>query len=183
MVPMLRKDSRIGLAIGYWSRENCAIGSGRPVACLVGLLLLPGGNPSLLHRRRRRHLELRSERAQLAEWQSRSAAMVAKAGMGQEPLDRIHGRYLQDSEAAACVVGNSRSHPRMFLAPQDLRRPSNSEWSSDKPILPGQEQTLEKPGIRAASAQSVLGWVFFPYSVKYEDGSRWHPQSEASVLP
>jgi hypothetical protein len=57
----------------------------------------------------------------------------------------------------------------MFLAPQDLRRPFNSEWSSEKPILPGQEQTVEKLGIRAASAQSVLGWVFFPYLVKYED--------------
>jgi hypothetical protein len=70
----------------------------------------------------------------------------------------------------------------MFLAPQDLRRPFNSEWSSDKPILPDQEQTLEKPGIRAASAQSVLGWVFFPYSVKYEDGTSWHPQSEGECF-
>jgi manganese oxidase len=70
----------------------------------------------------------------------------------------------------------------MFLAPQDLRRPFNAEWSSAKPILPGQEQTLEKPGIRAASAQAVLGWVFFPYSVEYEDRTNWHAQSEGECF-
>ena len=70
----------------------------------------------------------------------------------------------------------------MFLAPQDLRRPFNAEWTSAKPLLPGQEQTIEKPGIRAASAQSVLGWVFFPYSVKYEDGTIWRAQSEGECF-
>jgi FtsP/CotA-like multicopper oxidase with cupredoxin domain len=70
----------------------------------------------------------------------------------------------------------------MFLAPQDLRRPYNSEWSLAKPILPGEEQTLEKTGIRAASAQTVLGWVFFPYSVKYEDGTIWRAQSEGECF-
>jgi hypothetical protein len=70
----------------------------------------------------------------------------------------------------------------MFLAPQDLRRPNNAEWSSTKPILPGQEQTLEKPGIRASSAQTVLGWVFFPYMVKFEDGTTWHAQSEGECF-
>src|ERR1700722_4298706 len=71
----------------------------------------------------------------------------------------------------------------MFLAPQDLRRPFNfSEWSSAKAIPPGQEFTLEKPAMRSASAQSVLGWVFFPTSVKYEDGSSWRTQSEGECF-
>jgi hypothetical protein len=70
----------------------------------------------------------------------------------------------------------------MFLAPQDLRRPFNAEWSSAKPLLPGQQRMLEKPGIRAASAQAVLGWVFFPYSVKYEDGTIWRAQSEGECF-
>ena len=46
--------------------------------------------------------------------------------------------------------------PEMFLAPNDLRQPYNSEWKSAKPIAPGQEQTLEKPGIHADSAQGSL---------------------------
>jgi hypothetical protein len=48
--------------------------------------------------------------------------------------------------------------------------------------LPAQEQTLEKPGIRSASAQAVLAWVFFPYSLKYEDGNIWRPQSEGECF-
>jgi hypothetical protein len=70
----------------------------------------------------------------------------------------------------------------MFLAPQDLRRPFNAQWSTAKAILPGEELTLEKPGIRAASAQAVQGWVFFPDSVKYEDGSIWNAQSEGECF-
>lgn len=70
----------------------------------------------------------------------------------------------------------------MFLAPLDLRRPYNAQWTSSKPILPGEEKALEKPGIRAASAQAVLGWVFFPSSVKYADGTTWLPQSEGECF-
>ena len=70
----------------------------------------------------------------------------------------------------------------MFLAPQDLRRPFNSGWTLTKPIAPGQEETLEKQGIRASSAQAVLGWVFFPYSVRYRDGTVWRPQSEGECF-
>jgi hypothetical protein len=70
----------------------------------------------------------------------------------------------------------------MFLAPQYLQRPYNFEWTVSKPILPGQEQILQKPGIRASSAQSVLGWVFFPYSLKFEDGSTWLSQSEGECF-
>lgn len=70
----------------------------------------------------------------------------------------------------------------MFLAPQDLRRAFNGDWSSAKSILPGQEQTLERPGIRAESAKTVLGWVFFPNSVKYEDGTIWQARDEGECF-
>lgn len=70
----------------------------------------------------------------------------------------------------------------MFLAPQDLRRPFDSEWSSSGTIAPGAEETLRKPGIRAASAKSVLGWVFFPYSITYADGSAWRAESEGECF-
>jgi hypothetical protein len=72
--------------------------------------------------------------------------------------------------------------PEMFLAPNDLRKPFNSEWKSAKPIAPGQEQTLEKPGIHADSAQAVMGWVFFPTSVRYEDGTTWRPEHEGECF-
>jgi manganese oxidase len=106
------------------------------------------------------------------------------------PLAFTAGDFWKHPENFTLTVKNTSHKPiagltltsEMFLTPQDLRRPFNPEWSSDKPILPGQELTLEKPGIRAASAQSVLGWVFFPYLVKYEDGTSWHPQSEGECF-
>ncbi len=106
------------------------------------------------------------------------------------PVSFTGGDFWRDPDKFTLTVKNTSSKtitgvrimPEMFLAPQDLRRPFNAEWSSSKPILPGQEQTLEKPGIHAASAQAVLGWVFFPSSVKYEDGSIWRAQSEGECF-
>jgi manganese oxidase len=106
------------------------------------------------------------------------------------PLAFLGGDFWKHPEDFSLTVKNTSDKrivnlaltSEMFLAPQDLRRPFSSEWSSAKPLLPGREETLEKPGIRAASAQSVLGWVFFPYSVKYEDGTSWRAQSEGECF-
>jgi manganese oxidase len=106
------------------------------------------------------------------------------------PLAFVEGDFWNHPENFTLTVKNAGDKPiasmaltsEMFLAPQDLRRPFNAEWSSAKPLLRGQVQTLEKPGIRAASAQSVLGWVFFPYSVKYADGTIWRAQSEGECF-
>jgi len=106
------------------------------------------------------------------------------------PLAFAGGDFWKHPENFTLTVKNISGKPisnltltsEMFLAPQDLRRPNNAEWSSTKPILPGQEQTLEKSGIRASSAQTVLGWVFFPYMVKFEDGTTWHAQSEGECF-
>jgi hypothetical protein len=106
------------------------------------------------------------------------------------PVAFVGGDFWKDPEKFTLTVKNTGSKtitslrlvPEMFLAPQDLRRPFNSDWSSANPILPGQEQTLEKPGIHADSANAVLGWVFFPHSVKYEDGTSWLAQSEGECF-
>jgi FtsP/CotA-like multicopper oxidase with cupredoxin domain len=115
---------------------------------------------------------------------------IAAASARPCPLAFVGGDFWQHPENFTLTVKNTGSRtisslrlmPETFLAPQDLRRPFNGEWSSTKPIPPGQEQTLEKPGIRAASAQTVMGWVFFPSSVKYEDGTSWSPQSEGECF-
>ena len=106
------------------------------------------------------------------------------------PLAFAGGDFWKRPEKFTLTIKNISGKPitslalttEMFLAPQDLRRPFNAEWSSAKPILPGEEQTLERPGIRTASAQSVLGWVFFPSSVKYADGTTWRAQSEGECF-
>jgi hypothetical protein len=106
------------------------------------------------------------------------------------PLDFTGGDFWKNPEKSTLTVKNISSKPitslaltsEMLLAPQDLRRPYNAEWSWAKPILPSQEQALERPGARAASAQSILAWVFFPHSVKFADGSSWQPQSEGECF-
>ncbi len=106
------------------------------------------------------------------------------------PVAFTAGDFWIHPENFALTVKNMSSKPianlqitsEMLLAPQDLRRPYSGEWSSAKPIPPGQDQTLEKPGVRSASAQSVMGWVFFPYSIKYEDGTTWRAESEGECF-
>jgi hypothetical protein len=106
------------------------------------------------------------------------------------PLVVVGGDFWKHPENFTLTVKNISGKPistltlisEMLLAPQDLRRPNNAEWSLTKPILPGREETLEKPGIRASSAQTVLGWVFFPYSVKFDDGTTWLGQSEGDCF-
>jgi hypothetical protein len=100
------------------------------------------------------------------------------------------GDFWKNPETLSLNVKNTSRKPitslnltsEMFLAPQDLRRPFNFVWSSTKPIPAGQEQTLEKPGNRSTSTQPVMGWVFFPTSVKYEDGTTWQPGSEGECF-
>jgi manganese oxidase len=106
------------------------------------------------------------------------------------PLSIVGGGFWKHPENFTLTVKNTGSKtigsltlmPETFLAPQDLERPFNDRWTSTKSILPGQELTLEKPGVPAESAQRVLGWVFFPSSVKFTDGTNWQPLHEGECF-
>jgi hypothetical protein len=106
------------------------------------------------------------------------------------PIAITGGDFWKHPETFSLTVNNTGSKtitgltltPEMFLAPQDLRRPFNMQWSSAKAISPGQEQTIEHPGVPAASAQTVMGWALLPSSVKYEDGTNWRPESEGECF-
>jgi manganese oxidase len=106
------------------------------------------------------------------------------------PITFTAGEFWQHPEEFSLTVRNTSSKTitnmaivsEMFLAPQDLRRAFNFEWSSTKAIAPGDGETLQRPGIRASSAESVLGWVLFPYSIKYGDGSIWRAQNEGECF-
>lgn len=80
------------------------------------------------------------------------------------------------------AISNIVVTSEMFMAPQDLRRPFGAQWWSSSLLSSGQEQTLNKAGAPAATAQNVLGWVFFPSLVKYQDGSTWRPQGEGECF-
>src|SRR5580658_2995477 len=106
------------------------------------------------------------------------------------PLTVAGGEFWKHPEAMTLSIKNTSGKPirsvklisEMLLAPQDLRRPYNFEWSLNDPLLPDQEKTLEKPGSSATTAQSVLGWVFFPSMIKFEDGTSWQPESEGECF-
>ena len=95
------------------------------------------------------------------------------------------GDFWNDSGPLAVTIKNSTNKTvssatfvaELFAAPQDLRRPYNMPWSLKKPIPPGQEGMIQQPG-SSGSAHGILGWVFFPSIVKFEDGSIWRPQRE-----
>lgn len=106
------------------------------------------------------------------------------------PVEFSGGDFWKDPEHFSLTVKNTGSKPvanvsimtEMFFAPNDLRRPYNFEWPATGAIAPGQQQTLQRTGVRAASANTILGWVFFPYSVKYADGSLWQGQNEGECF-
>lgn len=106
------------------------------------------------------------------------------------PLAFVEGEFWKHPETAALTVKNVSGKPvssfslvsEMLLSPQDLRRPFNPDWSSSKPLAPGESETLEKPGSPAASARIVQGWVFFPNSIKFADGGTWHPDHEGECF-
>jgi hypothetical protein len=100
------------------------------------------------------------------------------------PIEFSAGDLWKNPEKLSFVVKNDGPKPitklsitsEIFLAPQESRRPSSSQWSSKTVIPPGNEQSLDKPGIPPASAQKIIGWIFLPTSVKYADGTQRCPE-------
>jgi hypothetical protein len=106
------------------------------------------------------------------------------------PVAFTGGDFWKHPENFTLIVKNTSGKPingsiltsEIFTAPQYLRRPNNAQWHWNKTIAPGAEVTIEKPGIRAESAQEVSGWVFFPSVVKFEDGTTWRSESEGECF-
>ena len=106
------------------------------------------------------------------------------------PLEFVSGDFWNNPDKFTLSVKNVSGKPiqslnltpEMLFTPQELIRPFDAEWSFRGLIPPGQEQHLEKPGMQSASAQSVMGWVFFPYSITYQDGSTWRSQKEGECM-
>jgi hypothetical protein len=106
------------------------------------------------------------------------------------PIKFLSGDFWGSSGKFSLTVQNASSKAieeltltsEHFLAPQDLRRPFDSAWSSNKPLPASGQQVLEKPAYRAPSAQAVRGWVFFPSAIVYADGTTWRPKEEGKCF-
>jgi hypothetical protein len=106
------------------------------------------------------------------------------------PIKFNSGDFWHDPAKATLEVKNTSSKAianlsidsEMFMAPQDLRQTHNGPWTSSQPIAPGEQGTLERPWVQSPGTQSVIGWVFFPGLITYQDGSTWRPQSEGECF-
>lgn len=74
------------------------------------------------------------------------------------------------------TITNIRIASEVFFAAGDMRTPYLGYWQTARPIPPGQQQVLEKPGLRAQDAAGVLGLAYLPLSITYEDRSTWAPE-------
>ena len=115
---------------------------------------------------------------------------IYKPQTRQCPVEFVGGDFWNNPQSLSLRIKNGGRKPisrlfitsEMLLAPQDLRRPANSQWSSKDAIPPGETQTLEKPGMPSSSSAKVMGWVVFPSSVKYADGTEWIPEREGECF-
>ena len=106
------------------------------------------------------------------------------------PVEFLGGEFWNDPQKMSLKVKNTSGKPisrmfitsEMFLAPQDLRKPANSQWAAKNLISAGEEQTLEKPGMPLTSSAKVLGWVFFPTSIKFADGTEWTSEGDGECF-
>jgi hypothetical protein len=107
------------------------------------------------------------------------------------PLKFVAGDFWNTAEQFSLTVENVSGKPiqsfalesGQFLAPQYLHRPFEGHlWAWEKPVAPGQQQTLERKSYPAAQQQAVLGWALSPDTVKFADGSVWKPEHEGECF-
>jgi manganese oxidase len=106
------------------------------------------------------------------------------------PVKFLSGDFWSTSAKFTLTVENVSGKPikslsltsEHFLAPLDLRRPFDSQWSWNEIIPADHRQTLEKSAYAPASAQAVMGWVFFPSAIVYSDGTTWRPHQDGECF-
>jgi hypothetical protein len=107
------------------------------------------------------------------------------------PIKFTAGNFWNTADNFSLTVENVSGKPiqsltlesEHFLSPQYLHRPFEGHpWASDQPLEPGQQQTLQKKAYPPAVEQSVLGWVFFPETIKFADGSVWKPEQDGECF-
>ena len=106
------------------------------------------------------------------------------------PIQFVSGSFWDDSGKFHLTIRNNGQKPIKrvvvgfdhLMTVQYRRRPYEPFWDLSKDIAPGQEQTLEMPGYKRELENTIFGWVFFPRTVVYEDGSTWQPKDEGQCF-
>jgi plastocyanin len=106
------------------------------------------------------------------------------------PLQFVSGSFWNVTDKYTLTVKNTTGKEiksltlqfEQFTAPQLLRSPFSSMWTSNQALAPGGEQTLTMPAYPAAGGQNLLGWVLLPSKVLFEDGSIWAAQERGECF-
>jgi manganese oxidase len=107
------------------------------------------------------------------------------------PIKLLSGSFWDLTDKFTIEVQNSSQKTiRSFtllsehlLAPQYLHRPfGDAEWTSNQPLQSGQQEPLEKNAYTPEKNKQILGWVFVPRAVVYDDGTTWKPQQEGECF-
>lgn len=69
-----------------------------------------------------------------------------------------------------------------LMSAQYRRRPFEDLWTWNTPVLPGQEQSFDVPGYPAGYGENIVGWVLFPRTVVFQDGSVWQPATNGQCF-
>jgi len=116
---------------------------------------------------------------------------IYQPSMRSCPIKFTAGNFWNTSDNFSLAIENISGKPiqrftlesEHFLSPQYLHRPfEGHRWEDDQPLEPGQKQTLEKKAYPLAVQQSVLGWVFFPATIKFADGTVWKPEQDGECF-
>src|SRR5205085_10641066 len=94
---------------------------------------------------------------------------------------RRNGKFTIDVEnRSRKIIRNLVITSGNLLTPQYMR-PYVGDWTWNKPILPGQKQTLEmKDYLR--DSDDIPAWAFYPTKIVYEDGTEWKPQESGECF-
>jgi manganese oxidase len=101
------------------------------------------------------------------------------------PIKLISGNFWNVTENFSLTIQNQSAKAIQsialegdhFLSPGYMQRPFQGyRWEDDRPLAPGQQETLTRQAYAPAMQQTVFGWAFVPQSVRFGDGTEWKPE-------
>jgi manganese oxidase len=106
------------------------------------------------------------------------------------PIGFVSGSFWESTGKFHLTVRNTSSKPIKqvvisfdhLITPLRRRRPYEPFWNFSAQLAPGQEQTFEMPGYKLELAKTVSGWVLYPRSVVYANGSTWRLGDESQCF-
>lgn len=106
------------------------------------------------------------------------------------PIQFVSGSFWDDSKKFHLTIRNTGNKPLKqvvvafdhLMTSQQRRRPFEPYWTFSAAIQPGHEQTFEVPGYDRELENTVSGWIFFPRTVVYEDGTSWNSTDDGQCF-